>query len=123
MQDPSGYLWEVLPASGEDEPVREMNILVSRLDESVKFYRDLLGMQVVRREAADGEEGYQRVHSRSPSQCLTPSQSLLHVDMRLQAALKAGTCRVVPELGAKELQGSPSLRCPVQLSPLQCITS
>lgn len=68
LQDPSGYLWEVLPASGEDEPVREMNILVSRLEESVKFYRDLLGMQVARRETAEGEEGYERV-SPASSQC------------------------------------------------------
>lgn len=46
---------------GESEPVREINILVSDVDESVKFYTQALGMHLVRTESTDSPAGYKRV--------------------------------------------------------------
>jgi hypothetical protein len=54
MQDPSGYLWEVEPALENGmEPFRELDILVSDIDASERFYVDALGMTVVGRENDD----------------------------------------------------------------------
>lgn len=63
LQDPSGYLWEILPAMGEAESVREINVVVSDLAASVKFYTEALGMTVMRTESTQGATGYQRVRT------------------------------------------------------------
>lgn len=61
VQDPSGYLWEVTPLMPPTtEPVREINLLVSDLAASTRFYCDLLGMRVVKEERG---EDYQRVRA------------------------------------------------------------
>jgi catechol 2,3-dioxygenase-like lactoylglutathione lyase family enzyme len=46
---------------GEVEPVREINFVVSDLDNSIKFYTEALGMHVVRTEQCEGSSGYKRV--------------------------------------------------------------
>lgn len=54
VQDPSGYLWEVMPLMAPvTEPVREINLLVSDLAASTRFYCDLLGMRVAQEERGD----------------------------------------------------------------------
>jgi catechol-2,3-dioxygenase len=64
VQDPSGYLWEVQPAPEDGmEPFRELNLLVSDIEASERFYCDALGMSLVGRES--GEE-YFRVCGRCP---------------------------------------------------------
>lgn len=60
IRDPSGYLWEILPAMGEAESVREINVVVSDLAASVKFYTEALGMTVMRTESTQGATGYKR---------------------------------------------------------------
>ena len=58
---------------GEMEPIREINILVSDLEKSIKFYTGPLGMNVVSTENADRPGGYKRVRT-------TQEYSLCYVD-------------------------------------------
>ena len=61
LQDPSGYPWElVYKAESIKEPFREVSLLVSDLQRSIKFYRDGLGMKVTTSKSTDG---YTQVHT------------------------------------------------------------
>jgi Glyoxalase/Bleomycin resistance protein/Dioxygenase superfamily len=117
VQDPSGYLWEVLPAAGEDEPVREVNMLVSKMEESVRFYRDTLGMHVVRREGADGDESYDRVcaHACSCVLCTrgAPACRRAPAAGAMHGSAEATSCRVGAVCICAAGQAGPTHSCSV----------
>ena len=53
-QDPSGYPWElVYKPDSVEEPFREISLLVSNLDKSIKFYCEGLGMKTTIRKSTD----------------------------------------------------------------------